>query len=165
MLKSISRHEEKSFADDIHKVRVWIVQSLEVTEAMEKESMKDPDRIKAFPTFPESHYHSWWNEHVTSATVAPTDPYKLHYGCLVRHKGEFWVLVNGTKRGFPNFYIFAEMGFDTDMALNISPADLERIPTGDLFSTNSRENVLSFVNSDLFRAANSTTLLVQCTHD
>lgn len=154
MLKSIGRHDERRFAEDIGHVRVWLVHSLAVTEAMEKESLKDPNRIKEFPTFPENHYHLWWNEHVSSSSMEHFHPYKLHYGCLVRHKGEFWVLVNGTKRGFPNFYVFAEMGFDTDMALNMSPADLERIPTGDLFTTNVTENVNSLTNSDFFRAAN-----------
>ena len=56
---------------------------------------------------------------------------ELLEGRLVTRKGEFWVVLNHTRRGFPSYDVFLKMGFENDMAFPLTLAQVRSVPEGD----------------------------------
>ena len=114
-------------------IKLHKVAALSVCEDMEARSTADPSRIPlgAFPVYPLSNESHWWNMHVSSNNVQRPSVGEQFEGRLVTRKGEFWLVLNGTRRGFPSYEAFLKVGFENDMAFPLTLAQVRSIPEGD----------------------------------
>ena len=99
---------------------------------MEAKSKIDRDRmpLQSFPIYPISNETEWWNRHVSSVHVDKMSLAELYEGRLVVRKGEFWMVLNHTRRSFPSFDTFTKMGFESDMAFPLTLAEVRSIHEG-----------------------------------
>ena len=139
MLKSLSLKEEKAFIYAVDDVEIYRINSLAVTEAMEQKSSIDPQRIKKFPSSG-VHYDikkesGFWNTHVTSEKMTAPPLSDQFDGRVITRRGEFWLVLNGTKHGFSNFRSFTSLGFEPALAFPLRPQELSSLPNGDVVST------------------------------
>ena len=114
-------------------IKLHKVQALAVCEDMEARSAADPQRIPlaSFPVYPISNESAWWGQHVSSDGVERPPIAEQFEGRLVTRKGEFWVVLNGTRRGFPSYEAFLKMGFENDMAFPLTLAQVRAVPEGE----------------------------------
>lgn len=104
---------------------------LDVGIAMEAASAAAQEqRVTQFPPHDEKNQNAWYDAHVTSKTEAQLPLAQLYEGRLIRRKGEFWVVSNGTKRGFENYDTFLKLGFYNELGFSLYNNEVELIPTG-----------------------------------
>ncbi|KAJ1440283.1 hypothetical protein B484DRAFT_415567, partial [Ochromonadaceae sp. CCMP2298] len=146
-LKVLGLDAPHRFAAQVREIlssHVMQVSLLDVAVSMQAASAKDRSRVTHFPRHDTATELAWYDQHVTSKTQQPLPPAALHEGRLVRRKGEFWVVSNGTKRGFQSYDVFLKLGLYNDLGMQLSPHELEQIPTG---ATLGQAEVLSGLGS------------------
>jgi hypothetical protein len=90
--------------------------------------------------------YSRYNAHVSSDKHTPLAPEVLYEGHLIRRKGEFYYVIDGKKRGFPNWETFTKMGFEANMAFIPDAQVVNMIPDGVGFSTDHLENLDAIIS-------------------
>jgi len=100
---------------------------------METKSAADSSRIplNTFPVYPITNESEWWSQHVSSNNVERLSLGDLYEGRLVTRRGEFWAVLNGSRRGFPSYDTFLKMGFENDMAFPLTLAQVRSLPEGE----------------------------------
>lgn len=146
LLRAAGLREQAAYAQAVGKLHAMKVDMLPPTEAMERASAQDPARIKVFPVHNLDTQIAWYDANCSSKNVEPLPAADLYEGRLICRKGEFWYVHKGIKRGFPNFKVFLEMGFEAALGFSASVDEIQSIPVGPLFAENIKEN-MKFVRS------------------
>lgn len=138
MLKSVGLKEDKAFIHAVDDIELYRVDSLAVTEAMEQISSIDLDRIKKFPSSG-VHYDikqeaGFWNSHVTSGSMIAPALSVQYEKRLITRRGEFWLVLNGTRHSFANFHSFASLGFEAAFAFPLKPQEIASLSDGGVLS-------------------------------
>jgi len=129
-------HRYSEAIQEIKQKHLLQINLLEPSIAMETVSSHQSTyhRVVEFPTHNPSTELTWYDTHVTSKKESPLLPSKLYEGRLIRKKGEFWVVVNGTKRGFDSYDTFLQLGFYNELGFNLYASEIDKIPTGSTIS-------------------------------
>jgi hypothetical protein len=152
MLKSIGLMDQNLFKISIQQINNdshLVVDILAVAEEMELRHLKNglPKRSK-YPThYLEGSSEEWIFHNTNSATFKTKKSdhdqktmQSLGYryeGMVMTIKGQrdIWLIVNGTRRAFPNLNEFKNMGYKSDMIMTFQEEDPEnKIPIGTLIS-------------------------------
>lgn len=133
-LKILELDSEQSYAAAIQEIKakhILLLKLLDISGKMEDASQRDQAaRVTRWPKHEEATQSGFYDAHVTTKQLSPLSLSVLHEGHLLCQRGQFWVVLNGTRHGFENFDHFLSIGFHAALGFPLSTAEAASIPLG-----------------------------------